>query len=80
MIRFLNLLFKTFLQFDFHSHFQGDDSKKGKKKKSTDLIELPIDEHLPGNTEAILQQYREEEVDFYFSFKFNKINLVLLTN
>lgn len=45
---------------------QGDDSKKGKKKKSTDLIELPIDSELPGNTDVELQRYRDEEVSSSF--------------
>lgn len=44
---------------------QGDDGKKGKKKKSADLIELPIDAELPGNTDTDLQRYREEEVSFF---------------
>lgn len=42
--------------------FQGEDNKKGKKKKSADLIELPIDEQLPGNSTETLQKYRDEEV------------------
>lgn len=29
---------------------QGDDSKKGKKKKSADLVELPFDSELPGKS------------------------------
>lgn len=41
---------------------QGDDGKKGKKKKSADLVELPFETELPSNTEADLQRYREEEV------------------
>lgn len=42
--------------------FQGDEAKKGKKKKSAELVELPIDVQLPGNTEGDLQKFREEEV------------------
>lgn len=42
--------------------WQGDDGKKGKKKKSADLVELPFETELPSNTEADLQRYREEEV------------------
>lgn len=49
-----------FINGKFHC-LQGDDSKKGKKKKS-DLIELPFDSELPGNTEVDLQRYRDEEV------------------
>lgn len=41
---------------------QGDDGKKGKKKKSADLVELPFDCELPGNTDTDLQRYRDEEV------------------
>lgn len=44
--------------------YQGDDNKKGKKKKSADLVELPFDSELPGNTDVDLQRYREEEVSF----------------
>lgn len=41
---------------------QGEDAKKGKKKKAADLVELPIDEQLPGSSASDLQKYREEEV------------------
>lgn len=41
---------------------QGEDGKKGKKKKAADLIELPLDEQLPGSSAADLQRFREEEV------------------
>lgn len=47
-----------------HLIMQGDDNKKGKKKKSADLVELPFDSELPGNTDVDLQRYREEEVSF----------------
>lgn len=47
--------------------FQGDDSKKGKKKKSADLIELPVDSELPGNSDTDLQRYRDEEVSWTFN-------------
>lgn len=45
---------------------QGEDNKKGKKKKSADLVELPFDCELPGNSEADLQKYREEEVCYVY--------------
>ncbi|XP_031630545.1 heat shock 70 kDa protein 4 isoform X2 [Contarinia nasturtii] len=40
---------------------EGDDGKKGKKKKSADLVELPFDSQLPGNTEVDLQKFKDEE-------------------
>lgn len=43
-------------------NLQGDDSKKGKKKKSADLVELPFDSELPCYTDVELQKYRDEEV------------------
>lgn len=48
---------------------QGDDNKKGKKKKSADLVELPFDSELPGNTDIDLQRYREEEVSLQVGLK-----------
>lgn len=54
---------------------QGDDGKKGKKKKSADLIELPIDAELPGNTDADLQRYRDEEVSDWTFFNSNQKEL-----
>lgn len=62
-----NLHFEQFIRM-FVSYLQGEDGKKGKKKKSADLVELPFDVSLPGNNEVDLQRYREEEVrniDFY---------------
>lgn len=52
----------------FRFLFQGDEAKKGKKKKSAELVELPIDAQLPGNAEGDLQKFREEEVNIEFIY------------
>lgn len=52
------------LSVQFRPGTQGDDAKKGKKKKAADLIELPLDEQLPGSSPVDLQKFREEEVNW----------------
>lgn len=52
---------------------QGEDGKKGKKKKSADLVELPLDGVSHGYNETERESYRNQEVRNHFSF-FRKIN------